>query len=571
MLLPSLKTAPLLHSRSLGLLATLTALTSLTACSVDTDVIFGEGGGGTGGDASGPTTSSTGGGTTTSSSGGGGGGPGCGNGVLDTNEACDGANLNDRTCVDFGFSAPGGLACASDCSLDPSGCASTCDGALLEPGEECEGNDLGGATCQDFGFASPGGLACTGCALDPSGCAIECGNGVAEPGEACDGADLDGADCTDFGFVGATGATCAANCSAVVTSGCAAACNGTLEPGETCDGANLNGHDCTDLGYANAAGMVCTGCSLNAAGCKAVCGNNMVEPGEQCDDGGVMPGDGCSATCQTESPTGLTCQTAIPVSLGNGTTTRTGTTVGGGAHAGAGCSGDAGADVIYAVTVTASGFLTASLKRGPTDFDSVLYVSNACSDMSAVNDLLCADSYDPTNNQPLDGGEVVSLRVQQGQTVYVFVDGFAMADAGNYQLTLDLSDGRTCTDPVPIPLESGAAMTVRGSNNNTFLTTQGSCGGAPGGHVVYAIARSTDGPLTVDTDPSYTNYNSVLYSRSTCTNGGTEIDCSNQNANAMESIGPSNLTTGTPIFVYVDGSQAGGGNAFGNYGLTLTP
>jgi len=32
----------------------------------------------------------------------------------------------------------------------------------------------------------------------------------------------------------------------------------------------------------------------------AVCGNSIVETGETCDDGGVVSGDGCSSTCQTE-------------------------------------------------------------------------------------------------------------------------------------------------------------------------------------------------------------------------------------------------------------------------------
>lgn len=33
-----------------------------------------------------------------------------------------------------------------------------------------------------------------------------------------------------------------------------------------------------------------------------VCGNSVVEVGEQCDDGNVVNGDGCSAICQTEAP-----------------------------------------------------------------------------------------------------------------------------------------------------------------------------------------------------------------------------------------------------------------------------
>ncbi len=39
----------------------------------------------------------------------------------------------------------------------------------------------------------------------------------------------------------------------------------------------------------------------NSAPPSAVCGNGAVESGEQCDDGNAINGDGCSATCQTES------------------------------------------------------------------------------------------------------------------------------------------------------------------------------------------------------------------------------------------------------------------------------
>ena len=31
-----------------------------------------------------------------------------------------------------------------------------------------------------------------------------------------------------------------------------------------------------------------------------VCGNGIIESGEQCDDGNLVDGDGCSSTCQIE-------------------------------------------------------------------------------------------------------------------------------------------------------------------------------------------------------------------------------------------------------------------------------
>jgi hypothetical protein len=47
---------------------------------------------------------------------------GCGNGVIDTPEVCDGTNLGDATCISQEFDG-GTLACAADClSFDTSGC-----------------------------------------------------------------------------------------------------------------------------------------------------------------------------------------------------------------------------------------------------------------------------------------------------------------------------------------------------------------------------------------------------------------------------------------------------------------
>ena len=41
------------------------------------------------------------------------------------------------------------------------------------------------------------------------------------------------------------------------------------------------------------------------AGDPSKCGNGVMDPGEQCDDGNKTPGDGCSAICQI--PAGWTC------------------------------------------------------------------------------------------------------------------------------------------------------------------------------------------------------------------------------------------------------------------------
>jgi cysteine-rich repeat protein len=41
--------------------------------------------------------------------------------------------------------------------------------------------------------------------------------------------------------------------------------------------------------------------NMNQALASVACGNNMLDPGEQCDDGNVVAGDGCSPICQIES------------------------------------------------------------------------------------------------------------------------------------------------------------------------------------------------------------------------------------------------------------------------------
>jgi cysteine-rich repeat protein len=42
------------------------------------------------------------------------------------------------------------------------------------------------------------------------------------------------------------------------------------------------------------------GCSATCVMEGAVCGNKVIETGEQCDDGNTMPGDGCDDKCRVE-------------------------------------------------------------------------------------------------------------------------------------------------------------------------------------------------------------------------------------------------------------------------------
>ena len=490
--------------------------------------------------------------------------PSCGDGVANGQEACDGADLGGASCQDYGFSTAAGLTCTGSCLIDASGCEATCDGALLEAGEECDGADLGDHDCTDLGFVTPAGAACVGCVVDYSMCAAACGNGAIEGDEVCDGAALGMASCVDFGFVAPAGLKCNGACDDVDPSGCAAACNGALEPGETCDGMDLDGHDCTELGFTNPIGMVCTACMLDGAGCAPTCGNGDKEPGEQCDDGNTASGDGCSSMCTLG---GTSCNDAIAVSLDLGAQAFTGTTAGGGLAASACAS--AAPNRVYAVTVAATGFLTATLTRSGTAYPSVLHARTTCGD--AATTILCADSVDPDGSSVLNGGEVVSFPVSANQTVYLFVDGATAADTGNYELVLDLSAGTNCQDPVPIVLEKGSPMTLLGLTNGKTQSTGGSCGGGAQGFgasdVVYNVnfVDATTN-VTAALSAAGTNYNSVLYARGTCDSGFSQYTCDNPGGNGGESISfdPNDDDT---TFVWVDGNNG----AEGAFTLVLTP
>jgi cysteine-rich repeat protein len=236
-------------------------------------------------------------------------------------------------------------------------CGSANNGSNL--GADCSGGSICGGL--DAEFTDP--IAC-----GPLGCAI-CGDGQVGAAEGCDDGNLTNGDgcnsvclkelgqmCTGSptcasGLCDPAGNICAcdesADCPAgqtcnltpnpnvCVMAGCG---NGVLDAGEGCDDGNTTANDgCNavclkELGQNCLVDMVCASgfcdpdgnlCACDSTAdcpvpnvCNTVanpnmcvapgCGNSVVDTGEGCDDGNMIPGDGCNAVCLIELLQGCT-------------------------------------------------------------------------------------------------------------------------------------------------------------------------------------------------------------------------------------------------------------------------
>lgn len=239
----------------------------------------------------------------------------CGNEILDLGETCDDGNNVD------------GDGCDSSCQDEVSG--QVCGNDILERSEQCDGSLLNGATCISAGYDG-GSLSCmpagggpmgSGCTFNTGGC-TECGDGIVNGVEDCDdnnNVDGDGCenDCTftpgvcGDGILGA-GETCDDG-NTVSGDGCSNICededgsidcgNDILEIGEICDGSLLNNNACSDFLPGSTGTLLCTAiCTIDSSGCTVplLCGNGVLDVGEECEDGGNVDGDGCNSICQCE-------------------------------------------------------------------------------------------------------------------------------------------------------------------------------------------------------------------------------------------------------------------------------
>eukprot|EP00658_Telonema_sp_P-2_P043147 TRINITY_DN3109_c0_g1_i1.p1 TRINITY_DN3109_c0_g1~~TRINITY_DN3109_c0_g1_i1.p1 ORF type:complete len:956 (-),score=107.58 TRINITY_DN3109_c0_g1_i1:230-3097(-) len=210
----------------------------------------------------------------------------CGDGTVMGSEQCDDGNLSD------------GDGCSGVCEIEPS-----CGNSRVERNEECDPGERNGC---DSDCKLVSGWDCP----ERGDCVAVCGDGIRAT-------DMDGVtveQCDDGNTVAKDGCspTCALEkgwkCSVVETddrkrlgSGgdeCTPVCGDGLKAGsEACDDGNLVPNDGCDVKCVPEAGWDCSG----SGECKPICGDGIrVLSVEECDDENMVDGDGCSRSCQLE-------------------------------------------------------------------------------------------------------------------------------------------------------------------------------------------------------------------------------------------------------------------------------
>jgi len=337
----------------------------------------------------------------------------------------------------------------------------------------------------------------------------------------------------------------------------------------------------------------------------SVCGNNVIEGGETCDDGANDPGDGCDATCQIEPTpaTRTTCANAEALALVEAPAgVFTATASGGNWHMSDSATFSApcaatGRESYFTVTPPIDGVVTA---RTVSTYNISLGARSACPPFTSTGFLTCSDKRTPA-------GETISFAATAGTKYWIIVDAPTDNDRGRFTLDVTVK-AASCGDG----LVSGAEQcddgnTVAGDGCSATCTLEPLAGldvcpgravtlagvGTAPRHEVVSLSTAAlasnyagtcggngrDGVIAVTSDVSGTMralltsaWPSVLYARGTCTNGASERGCDEADlAKPNETTRELSfaVTGGVPTYLFIDGLSGGFGPA--TLSLTVTP
>ena len=514
------------------------------------------GGGSTSSQAGGTTgtggTKGTGGASASSSSGSGGSGGGaavCGDGIVEGTEECDTGAMNGT-----------GTGCSSSCTWD---CLATDPTRNCTSKDACVANGTCGAThvCTAGAALAQGASCGTNLYCVANNCvAPSCGDGVVEGNEECDdgnttngdGCDNDckftclstdpTRDCASTNVcvaMGTCGTTHVCTAGAAVSNG--TACTGGMCESGTCTVAScVNAAKCAacTTGFCNGGGATGT-CNASTCGdgcvdpskgeqcdppngttcsatCQtiavtAVCGNGVIEAGEQCDDGNLLDLDGCDSKCKYEVVERMTAVaiagTAAPASMG--------------------CTPATNALGAKAITGTALGVLNPDLQTAIT-----AGTTNVITQFLGLTDLAGVSDTTPFNVGILDG----TLDPAKG----------TWPTTGNPQDWWFLADPSTVAMGLPTGLMSATinAQTLTGGPSNVTLALL--LGGSPAS-LVMRSARITAkvGAADAPTAPPAKVATGLTVFETLTANGTGQGLCGNITVASLAQIPvPSALTSG---------------------------
>lgn len=176
----------------------------------------------------------------------------------------------------------------------------------------------------------------------------------------------------------------------------------------------------------------------------AVCGDKIVQDGEDCDDGNATEDDGCDTKCKLAGTNPLATRSCpgLETHVWSKPVVYVGTTAGAplateltsqnctSTQGGNPTRGASGPDRIFKVTAHKTGKMTVTATD--TGYDALLYVTTKC-EMAPkpITHLTCANDTNGTGN------ETMSFPVQAGTTYSIVVDGAGISQVqGAFRLTL---------------------------------------------------------------------------------------------------------------------------------------
>ena len=220
-----------------------------------------------------------------------------GDGVVNPDfEECDDGNTIDHDGCTQGVIDPGYI-----CSTPGKPCrAAACGDGIVAYGEECDdGNTTSGDGCSSRCKLEAGYRCDVPGAPCKSG---KCGDGIVQAGEECDdGNTASGDGCSSICKI-ESGYRCKKDGGPCIEDPCG---NGKFneDPSyvsyKTCDDGNTTSGDGCSKECKVEFGYACD--PLTGRNCKpGVCGDGIIQVGEECDDGNTMPNDGCDPKCKRE-------------------------------------------------------------------------------------------------------------------------------------------------------------------------------------------------------------------------------------------------------------------------------